>query len=118
MFNDNLQHETIIKIVAGNDDQIFHPGEDIIGKLDTQDTNEPFQNHDQIQAEQKMNGRTGLEDLRIEFDKGKLASCADAYLRKETDKERNMNWSEEYGLKKIMLLNYTERGKQLRNSRN
>ena len=108
------------------DDQIFHPGEDIIErddenqkeKLDTQDTNEPFQNHDQIQAEQKMNGRTGLEDLRIEFDKGKLASCADAYLRKETDKERNMNWSEEYGLKKIMLLNYTERGKQLRNSRN
>ena len=108
------------------DDQIFHPGEDIIERddenqkerLDTQDTNEPFQNHDQIHAEQKMNGRTGLEDLRIEFDKGKLASCADAYLRKETDKERNMNWSEENGMKKIMLLNYTERGKQLRNSRN
>ena len=86
--------------------------------MDTQDTNEPFHNHGQIQAEQKVNGRTGLEDLRIEFDKGKLASCADTYLRREIDKERNMNWSEEYRLKKIMLLNYTERGKHLRNSRN
>ena len=40
------------------DDQIFHPGEDIIQRddenerLDTQDTNEPFLNHDQIQEEQ------------------------------------------------------------------
>ena len=87
-------------------------------ELDAQDTNESFHNHDQIQAEQKVNGRTGLEDLRIEFNEGKLASCADTYSRRETDKERNINWSEEYGLKKIMLLNYTERGKQLRNSRN
>ena len=116
---EGLEKEDQNEDSSGIDDQIFHPGEDIIErydknqkeKLDNQDTNEPFQNHDQIQAEQKMNGRTGLEDLRIEFDKGKLASCADAYLRKETDKERNMNWSEEYGLKKIMLLNYTERGK-------
>merc|ERR1712240_40150 len=54
------------------DDQIFHPAEDIIERddenqkerLDTQDTNEPFQNHEQNQAKQKMNGRTGLEDLR------------------------------------------------------
>ena len=123
---EGLEKEDQNEDSSGIDDQIFHPGEDIIErydenqkeKLDTQDTNEPFQNHDQIQAEQKVNGRTGLEDLRIEFDKGKLASCAAGYLRKETDKERNMNWSEEYGLKKIMLLNYTERGKQLRNSRN
>ena len=90
------------------DDQIFHPGENIIERddenqkerLDTKDTNEHVQNHDQIQSGQKRNGRTGLEDSRIEFDKGKLASCADAYLKKDTDKERNMNWSEEYGLKK------------------
>ena len=71
-----------------------------------------------IQDEPRVNGRTGLEELKIEFNKGKLASCADTYSRRETDKERNMNWSKEDGLKKIMLLNYTERGKQLRNSRN
>ena len=123
---EGLEKEDQNEDSSGIDDRIFHPEEDIIErddenqkeKLDTQDTNEPFQNHDQIQAEQKVNGRTGLEDLRIEFDKGKLASCADTYSRRETDKERNMNWSEEDGLKKIMLLNYTERGKQLRNSRN
>ena len=123
---EGLEKEDQNEDSSGIDDQIFHPGENIIERddenqkerLDTQDTNEPFQNHDQIQAEQKMNGRTGSEDLRIEYDKGKLASCADAYLRKEPDNERNMNWSEENGMKKIMLLNYTERGKQLRNSRN
>ena len=81
-------------------------------------TNDTFHNHGPIQDEQKVNGKKGLEDLRIEYNIGKLAPCADAYLRRETAKERNMNWCEEYGLKKIILLNYTERGKQLRNSRN
>ena len=71
-----------------------------------------------IQDEPRVNGRTGLEELKIEFNKGKQAPCADTYLRRETAKERNMNRCEEYGLKKIILLNYTERGKQLRNSRN
>ena len=56
-------------------------------------------------------------ELKIEFNKGKQAPCADTYLMKETDKERNMNRCEEYRLNKIILLNYTERGKQLRNSR-
>ena len=107
-------------------DQTFHPGEDNIEVYDenqkeefgTQDINESFYNHCRIQDEPRVNGRTGLEELKIEFNKGKQAPCADTYLRRETAKERKMNWCEEYGLKKIMLLNYTERGKQLRNSRN
>ena len=107
--------------VTGN--QTFHPGEDNIEVDDenqkeefgTQDINESFF---RIQDEPRVNGRTGLEELKIEFNKGKLAPCADTYLRRETAKERNMNWCEENGLKKMILLNYTERGKQLRNSRN
>ena len=31
---------------------------------------------------------------------------------RETAKERNINWCEEYKFKKVILLNYTERGKQ------
>ena len=34
---------------------------------------------------------------------------------RETAKERNINWCEEYKLNKIILVNYTERGKQLIN---
>ena len=34
---------------------------------------------------------------------------------RETAKERNINWCEEYKLNKITLVNYTERGKQLIN---
>ena len=56
-------------------------------------------------------------ELKIEFNKGKQAPCADTYLMRETAKERNTNWCEEYKLNKIILLNYTKRGKQLRNSR-
>ena len=108
------------------DAQSLHPEEDNIEAYDenqkeefgTQDINESFHNHCRIQVEPRVNGRTGPEELKIEFNKGKLAPCADTYLRREAAKERNMNWSEEYGLKKIILLNYTERGKQLRNSRN
>ena len=66
---------------SGVDDQIFHPEEDIIERydenqkeeLDTKDTNESFHNHGPIQDEQKVNGRKGLEDLRIEYNIGKLA---------------------------------------------
>ena len=111
---------------SGIDDKIFHPEEDIIERydknqneeLDTKDTNESFHNHGPIQDEQKVNGRKGLEDLRIEYNIGKLAPCADAYLRKEIAKEGNMTWCEENGWKKRIFLNYAERGKQLRNSRN
>merc|ERR1712240_851593 len=56
--------------------------------------------------------------LKIEFNKGKQTPCADTYLLRETAKERNINWCEEYGLNKIILMNYSERGKQLRNSGN
>ena len=63
------------------DDQSFHPEEDNIERydenqkeeLDTKDTNESFHNHGPIQDEQKVNGRKGLEDLRIEYNIGKLA---------------------------------------------
>ena len=54
-------------------------------------------------------------ELKIEFNKGKQAPCADTYLMRETAKERNINWCEEYKLNKITLVNYTERGKQLIN---
>ena len=91
-------------------DQSFHPEEDNIEVYDenqkeefgTQDINESFF---RIQDEPRVNGRTGLEELKIEFNKGKLAPCADTYLRRETAKERNMNWCEENGMKKTRLLN-------------
>ena len=54
-------------------------------------------------------------ELKIESNRGKQAPCADTYLMRETAKERNINWCEEYKLKKVILLNYTERGKQLIN---
>merc|ERR1712240_21392 len=54
-------------------------------------------------------------ELKIEFNKGKQAPCADTYFMRETAKERNINWCEKYKLKKITLVNYTERGKQLIN---
>ena len=107
-------------------DQSFHPEEENIEVYDenqkeefgTQDINESFHNHCQIQVEPTVNGRTRLEELKIEFKKGKQAPCAVTYLRRETVKERNMNWCEENGLNTIILLNYTERGKQIRSSRN
>ena len=54
-------------------------------------------------------------ELEIESNRGKQAPCADTYLMRETAKERNINWCEEYKLNKIILVNYTERGKQLIN---
>ena len=111
---------------SGTNNQIFHPEKVIIegydknqdGELDTKNTNESFHNHDPIQDKRKVNGREGLEDLRIEYDIGQLAPCAGAYLRKGMAKDGNMTWSEENGWKKRILLNYAERGKQLRKSRN
>ena len=52
------------------------------------------------------------KELVIESNRGKQAPCADTYLMRETAKERNINWCEEYKFKKVILLNYTERGKQ------
>merc|ERR1712115_410604 len=52
-------------------------------------------------------------ELKIESYRGKQAPCADTYLMRETAKEININWCEEYKLNKEMLVNYTERGKQL-----
>ena len=54
-------------------------------------------------------------ELEIESNRGKQAPCADTYLMRETAKERNINWCEEYKLNKIILVNYTKRGKQLIN---
>ena len=51
-------------------------------------------------------------ELGIEFKSGKQDSCADTYLRKGNTKQRNTNWCKEYRLKKLIVLNYTERGKQ------
>ena len=50
--------------------------------------------------------------LVIEFKSGKQASCADTYLTKGKTKQGNRNWCEENKLKKLIVLNYTERGKQ------
>ena len=58
---------------------------------------------------------TKYRELKIESNRGKQAPCADTYLMRETAKERNINWCEEYKLNKITLVNYTERGKQLIN---
>ena len=49
---------------------------------------------------------------RIKFKSGKQALCADTYLTKGKTKQGNRNWCEENKLKKIIVLNYTERGKQ------
>merc|ERR1712240_560475 len=135
--DDNQKEELVIgneesgkedqnKDSPGTNNQIFHPEKDIRegydkdqgGELDIKKTNESFHNHDPIQDKQKVNDREGLEDLRREYDIGKLAPCADAYLRKGMAKEGNMTWCEENGWKKRIFLNYAERGKQLRNSRN
>ena len=52
-------------------------------------------------------------ELEIESNRGKQAPCADTYLIRKTAKEININWCEEYKLKKEILVNYNERGKQL-----
>ncbi len=52
--------------------------------------------------------------LGIEFKSGKQASCADTYLTKGNTMQRTTNWCEENKLKKLIVLNFTERGKHLR----
>ena len=52
---------------------------------------------------------------KIEFKREKQAPGVDTYLTKETTKERTIDWCEEYKLNKTIVLNYTERGKQLIN---
>merc|ERR1711867_62204 len=52
-------------------------------------------------------------ELEIESNRGKQAPCADTYLMRETAKEINIYWCEEYKLKKEILVNYNKRGKQL-----
>merc|ERR1712240_852923 len=124
--NEESRKEDQNKDSYGINNQIFHPEKDIRegydkdqgGELDIKKTNESFHNHEPIQDKQKVNDREGLEDLRIEYDTGKLAPCADAYLRKGMAKEGNMTWCEEKGWKKRISLNYDERWKQLRNPRN
>ena len=57
-----------------------------------------------------------MKDKKLlrEFKKGKEAHCADTYPIRETTKERTIDWCEEYKLNRIILLNYTKRGKKLR----
>ena len=50
--------------------------------------------------------------LGIKFKSGKQASCANTYFTKGKTKQGNTNWYEENKLKKLIVLNYTERGKQ------
>ena len=50
--------------------------------------------------------------LGIKFKSGKQASCADTYLTKGNTKQRTIDWCEENKLKKLIVLNYTERGKK------
>ena len=49
---------------------------------------------------------------RIKFKSGKQALRADTYLTKEKTKQGNTNWCEENKLKKLIVLNYTEREKK------
>ena len=51
-------------------------------------------------------------ELKIESKKGKQVPCADTYFMRGIAKERKINWCAEYKLNKVILLNYTERGKQ------
>ena len=51
-------------------------------------------------------------ELGIEFKSGKQALCADIYLIKRKTKQGNRNWCKGKKLKKLIVLNYTERGKQ------
>ena len=51
-------------------------------------------------------------ELGIECKSGKQAPCADTYLTRRKTKQGNRNWCEENKLKKLIVLNYTERGKQ------
>ena len=51
-------------------------------------------------------------ELKMESKKGKKAPCADTYIKRGIAKERKINWCAEYKLNKVILLNYTERGKQ------
>ena len=50
--------------------------------------------------------------LGIEFTSGKQALHADTYLIKRKIKQGNRSWCEDKNLKKLIVLNYTERGKQ------
>ena len=50
--------------------------------------------------------------LGIEFTSGKQALRADTYLIKRKIKQGNRNWCKDKKLKKLIVLNYTERGKQ------
>ena len=49
---------------------------------------------------------------RIKFKSGKQTLRANTYLTQEKTKQGNTNWCEENKLKKLIVLNYTERGKQ------
>ena len=59
-----------------------------------------------------LDNRNANKKLGIEFKCGKQASCADTYLTRRKTKQGNRNWCEENKLKKLIVLNYTERGKQ------
>ena len=50
--------------------------------------------------------------LGIKFKSGKQALCADINLIKRKTKQGNRNWCKDKELKKLIVLNYTERGKQ------
>ena len=50
--------------------------------------------------------------LGIEFTSGKQALRADTYLIKRKIKQGNRNWCKDKNLKKLIVLNYIERGKQ------
>ena len=58
--------------------------------------------------------RTKIQKGFFMKDKKLLRECADTYPIKETTKERTIDWCEEYKLNRLILLNYTERGKKLR----
>ena len=62
--------------------------------------------------ETKMNNNWTNKKLGREFTSGKQALCADTYLIRRKIKQGNRNWCEGKKLKKLIVLNYTERGKQ------
>ena len=59
-----------------------------------------------------LDNRNTNKKLGIELKSGKQAPCADTYLKRRKTKQGNRNWCEENKLKKLIVLNCTERGKQ------
>ena len=74
--------------------------------------NEAIKYKNRNMNETKIHKYLTNKELGIELKSGKQALCADIYLIKRQTKQRNRNWCKDKKLKKLIVLNYTKRGKQ------